>query len=371
MSLYYELEARKYFSDIIENQSRNLSYHDFWNSKDKMLLGITDIIKQWNLQKNNEKSVADELERQKFIDERVEFEKNVRIEIIELLRKNGLPIDSEIETYHAINIIKFMSDEYNIYKESPINYTFYSLEPLKIEKKELIIQINREIKNRVWGSQDEENQEDRQFKCKKNVTNFMLKFDKLRERDVVERIVLKYANSKFMGDGYVNRFNSIDDFFDLNDTYNGTMERSWSNLRHYLRLNDIFSDFEDTINEICEDAELLRRLGYFDENVTPSVSKIEFTFQPKLVGKGTLLGLFVKCLKEGEFKHLPPLKEKDFEEIVKLYNLTAKNVFQNFSANSDKNPFNNPKNLQIIKEILQNLENYPKALYYLENEKHK
>lgn len=100
--------------------------------------------------------------------------------------------------------------------------------------------------------------------------------------------------------------------------------------------------------------------------ITPSVSKIEFPFHIKLIGNGALLGLYIKCLTEGEFKHLTPLKEKDFEDIIKPYGLKdAKNVFQYFRSSRDKDPLNS-KNKDLIKDILQDLGNYPKSLKYLD-----
>lgn len=104
---------------------------------------------------------------------------------------------------------------------------------------------------------------------------------------------------------------------------------------------------------------------------TPSVSEPKFPFHVKLTGKGAQLGLFIHCIMRGEYSDLPQLTEKDFINIIKPYNLKdAKNVFQYHNIQSDKNPFS-PVNCKVVKEILEELGNFPLALEYLSKNKHK
>ncbi len=310
MTQFVELEARKYFSNILsEYLKTNSSYDHFWQSKEKGLLEIDEIMKGIN-----EKYFTEEKTYHNPSQSFMEFQDEKVKRIFTLLKEIELEIEIKFYDRFENFELRFILEQYNIYKNDPPNYSFDFLEPLKKDTKELILQIEGEIKNRVWLRDNKEKHEEVDILLKKNVSVFKQKIEENKQKEIIDRIELKYKTNKFYWDCNKDRLNSLNDFFSATKSIPNNEPYLWNDLRHYLRIN--FADFHEyhriMIKEILEDAELLRHLGYFDEIVTPSVSNInpeDIELLEKVSPKAR--AMYYKCLKDVGIWDMPKVDKNE------------------------------------------------------------
>jgi hypothetical protein len=268
---FKEVKARIYFYNLIhQHLEKDLSYAQFWDSKEKGILEIKSIIEQINEQYFLDEKSNPYFPSQNFFD----FQGEKVNEIKKILKLMSLDIDIGYERLFSNLEINVIKDEYEKYQKDPENCSFYTLEPLKTDKRELILQIENEIKNRVWKHYNSEERQNKTVTLNDTISSFKSIIDEKKYEDVIEKILSKYTDSKvfhFTKKDSIDRFNSLDKF--IMTKIDTDYFQEWDILRHYLKWNFVSSQTESVINEIIYDAELLRRLGYFDD-ITPSVSSL-------------------------------------------------------------------------------------------------
>lgn len=278
-----QVNARKVFYDTMqEHLKKGLDYHQFWETKKQGLLKIKTYLQNIadNRYENNVNVLNPTIEYENCVSE--QFEK-----IKFTLNEINLKIDDidKVGVFENLKI-RFFINEYIKYEEDPQNYSFYTLQPLKTDRVELIMQIKEEIiENYDKGKGDEyerSRERDRKYEIESSVNTFIGLLDMSKSQNIINKIIEKYLETEFRAVLNNSRLNSYDDFFKQSTLKSYDSKRyRWEDLRHFIRERINILGFYSAIKEIREDVMILERLGYF-ENATPSVSK-KITIKQRLL----------------------------------------------------------------------------------------